>query len=56
MPGLIGFAQVRLDHVGPGRRYLTDAIVPYLTAHQTTIIPAGFGLKQARAQPARLPV
>jgi glucan biosynthesis protein C len=48
--GLIGFAQIRLHHDGPVRRYLTEAIFPYYIAHQTIIIAAGFWLKQAGAQ------
>jgi peptidoglycan/LPS O-acetylase OafA/YrhL len=48
--GLIGFAQTRLHHDGPVRRYLTEAIFPYYIAHQTIIIAAGFWLKQAGAQ------
>ena len=49
--GLLGFAQIRLHHDGPVRRYLTEAIFPYYIVHQTIIIAAGFWLKQARAQP-----
>ncbi len=45
--GLLGFAQTRLHHDGPVRRYLTEAIFPYYIAHQTIIIAAGFWLKQA---------
>jgi glucans biosynthesis protein C len=48
--GLLGFAQTRLHHDGPLRRYLTEAIFPYYIAHQTIIIAAGFWLKQAGAQ------
>lgn len=48
--GLIGFAQTRLHHDGPLRRYLTEAIFPYYIVHQTIIIAAGFWLKQAGAQ------
>lgn len=48
--GLIGFAQTRLHHDGPVRRYLTEAIFPYYIAHQTIIIAAGFWLKQVGAQ------
>lgn len=47
--GLLGFAQIRLHHDGPVRRYLTEAIFPYYIAHQTIIIAAGFWLKQAGA-------
>lgn len=49
--GLLGFAQTRLHHDGPVRRYLTEAIFPYYIAHQTIIIASGFWLKQAGAQP-----
>jgi glucans biosynthesis protein C len=49
--GLLGFAQLRLHHDGPVRRYLTEAIFPYYIAHQTIIVAAGFWLKQAGAQP-----
>jgi glucans biosynthesis protein C len=49
--GLLGFAQTRLHHDGPVRRYLTEAIFPYYIAHQTIIIAAGFWFKQAGAQP-----
>ena len=48
--GLIGFAQTRLHHDGPVRRYLTEAIFPYYIAHQTIIVAAGFWLKQTGAQ------
>lgn len=48
--GLLGFAQMRLHHDGPVRRYLTEAIFPYYIAHQTIIIAAGFWLKQTGAQ------
>lgn len=48
--GLLGFAQMRLHHDGPVRRYLTAAIFPYYIAHQTIIIAAGFWLKQTGAQ------
>lgn len=47
--GLLGFAQTRLHHDGPVRRYLTEAIFPYYIAHQTIIIAAGFWLKQTGA-------
>lgn len=49
--GLLGFAQARLHHDGPVRRYLTEAIFPYYIAHQTIIVAAGFWLKQAGAEP-----
>lgn len=49
--GLLGFAQARLHHDGPVRRYLTEAIFPYYIAHQTIIIATGFWLKQVGAQP-----
>jgi glucans biosynthesis protein C len=49
--GLLGFAQARLHHDGPMRRYLTEAIFPYYIAHQTIIIASGFCLKQAGAGP-----
>ena len=49
--GLLGFAQTRLHHDGPVRRYLTEAIFPHYIAHQTIIIAAGFWLKQTGAQP-----
>lgn len=49
--GLLGFAQTRLHHDGPVRRYLTEAIFPYYIAHQTIIVAAGFWLKQVGAQP-----
>lgn len=49
--GLLGFAQTRLHHDGPVRRYLTEAIFPYYIAHQTIIIAAGFWINQAGAQP-----
>jgi len=48
--GLLGFAQLRLHHDGPIRRYLTEAIFPYYIAHQTIIVAAGFWLKQAGAE------
>lgn len=48
--GLLCFAQMRLHHDGPVRRYLTEAIFPYYIAHQTIIVAAGFWLKQAGAQ------
>jgi hypothetical protein len=47
--GMIGFARLRLNHDGPVRRYLTDAIFPFYIAHQTIIVAAGFWLKQAGA-------
>jgi len=47
--GLLGFAQTRLHHDGPVRRYLTEAIFPYYIAHQTIIVAAGFWLRQAGA-------
>lgn len=43
--GLLGFAQTHLDHDGPTRRYLTEAIFPYYIVHQTLIIAAGYYLK-----------
>lgn len=49
--GLLGFAQTRLHHDGPVRRYLTEAIFPYYIAHQTIIVAVGFWLKRAGAQP-----
>lgn len=49
--GLLGFAQTRLHHDGPVRRYLTEAIFPYYIAHQTIIVAAGYWLKQTGAQP-----
>jgi peptidoglycan/LPS O-acetylase OafA/YrhL len=45
--GLLGFAQTHLDHDGPTRRYLTEAIFPYYIVHQTLIIAAGYYLKHA---------
>lgn len=48
---LLGFAQERLHHDGPVRRYLTEAIFPYYIVHQTIIVAAGFWLKQAGAEP-----
>ena len=47
--GLLGFARLRLNHDGPVRRYLTEAIFPFYIAHQTIIVAAGFWLKQAGA-------
>ncbi|MFN4241082.1 MAG: hypothetical protein ACK4E5_10655 [Erythrobacter cryptus] len=47
--GLLGFAQTRLHHDGPVRRYLTEAIFPYYIIHQTIIVAAGFWLRQAGA-------
>lgn len=48
--GLLGFAQMRLHHDGPVRRYLTEAIFPYYIAHQTIIVASGYWLKQAGVQ------
>lgn len=47
--GLLGFARLRLNHDGPVRRYLTEAIFPFYIAHQTIIVAAGFWLKHAGA-------
>jgi peptidoglycan/LPS O-acetylase OafA/YrhL len=50
--GLLGFAQTRLHHDGPVRRYLTEAIFPYYIVHQTIIVAAGFWLAEAGADNA----
>lgn len=47
--GLLGFARARLNHDGPLRRYLTEAIFPFYIVHQTIIVACGFWLKQAGA-------
>ncbi|MBM3556116.1 MAG: acyltransferase [Alphaproteobacteria bacterium] len=45
---LLGFARLWLDHDGPARRYLTEAIFPYYILHQTLIVVAGHHLSAAR--------
>lgn len=43
--GLLGMARQYLNHDGPARRYLTEAIFPYYIVHQTIIVLLGYGLK-----------
>lgn len=43
--GLLGMARQHLNHDGPARRYLTEAIFPYYIVHQTIIVMLGYGLK-----------
>lgn len=45
---LLGFARRWLNHDGPVRRYLTDAIFPFYIIHQTVIVVAGHHLTAVR--------
>lgn len=42
---LLGFAQRLLNHDGPARRYLTDAVFPFYILHQTVIVVVGHHLR-----------
>ncbi|WP_374634434.1 acyltransferase family protein [Ferrovibrio sp.] len=44
---LLGFAQIWLNHDGPARRYLTEAVFPFYILHQTVIVLVGHGLRDA---------
>lgn len=45
--GLLGFARARLNHDGPARRYLTEAIFPFYIVHQTAIVLLGWWADRA---------
>jgi glucans biosynthesis protein C len=48
---ILGFGRLWLNHDGPARRYLTDAIFPFYIVHQTAIVVYAHNL-----QPFNLPV
>jgi hypothetical protein len=49
---LLALAHLKLNHDGPARRYLTQAIFPYYIAHQTIIVVVGHALKPLALGPA----
>lgn len=52
MLALLALSQVYLNHDGPKRRYLTEAVFPYYIVHQTILLLAGYQLKQLAVGPA----
>lgn len=46
-----GFAARHLDHDGPARRYLNEAIFPVYILHQTLIVVLAHGMKPLRIAP-----
>ena len=46
-----GFAARHLDHDGPARRYLNEAIFPVYILHQTLIVTMAHGMKPLRLAP-----
>jgi hypothetical protein len=48
---LCGFARRHLDHDGPARRYLTEAVFPVYILHQTLIVVQAHALKPLHLAP-----
>jgi surface polysaccharide O-acyltransferase-like enzyme len=46
-----GFARRHLNHDGPARRYLTEAVFPVYIAHQTLIVVLAHGMKPLHLAP-----